>query len=252
MGKKRHQPSKPRPLSLVELYGKQTGRHVAEIDIDDPYAAPQHDAATVLPGPGRGANDGPKEWQAPRSGRIKVLASTRDAVAGMYACRHIDEAMFNAARKYQRLHELAGWASAVKSVDIAAPQVSGSTRDYSAGLDQALAARDEMKDIDAQIVQKLGEDGVELLRDILGRGMTIETAAAQRGEGDKHRVGWWGGFFRRCLRHLAEVTGFAVRNAYANRQRENDRQDFVRRREEENTKKRKKGGRREAQEEPAT
>ncbi len=136
-------------------------------------------------------------------------------------------------------------------MDIAAPNVQGSTRDYAAGIDQALAARDELRQIEKQLSRKLGEDGVTLLRDVLGRGITIENATKERGESDGLAVTWFGGFFRRCLRHLAEVTGFAVKNAYANQRHQDDRQEAERKRQEQNRRERKKGVRRERQEEPA-
>jgi hypothetical protein len=128
----------------------------------------------------------------------------------------------------------------VKSVDIEAPVISGGQRDYAAGIDQALAALDELQHIEVQLQRKSGEDGVTLLRDVLGRGITIENAAKERGKGDGARVSWWGGTFRRCLRHLAEITGFAVRNAYENQRREDARQAKERERQE------KKGDKREA------
>jgi hypothetical protein len=46
------------------------------------------------------------------------------------------------------------------------------------------------------------------LRDVLGRGLSIERAARDRGEGAKGLVAWWGSFFRLCLRVLAIVLGF--------------------------------------------
>jgi hypothetical protein len=64
-----------------------------------------------------------------------------------------------------------------------------------------------------------------------------------------------GGTFRRCLRHLAEITRFAVRNAYDNQRREDGRQEEHRQRQERNEQRRKKGGKRNAptaeQREPA-
>jgi hypothetical protein len=67
----------------------------------------------------------------PSRSRIKVLASTRDIIAGTLG--YLDEAMSNAARRYQRLAEESGspklgedgWAAAAKSVDISAPVISG-------------------------------------------------------------------------------------------------------------------------------
>ncbi len=71
-----------------------------------------------------------------------------------------------------------------------------------------------------------------LLRDVLGRRITIENAVRERSEGEPVQVSWWGGAFRRFLRTLAKVTGFAVRNAYENAQRGDERQAEVRQRQE--------------------
>jgi hypothetical protein len=252
MGKSRKKPTLPKVRSLLDHYRQHTGRQIAAIEIDDPYATPQHETAALVARPGRGAADSPDapcEWLAPRRERIKVMASTRDVVTGMFARRQIDDAMFQAARNYQRLHERAGQLGSVRSIDLSAPQVSGRLRGDFEHLDVQLRALHELQHVEAQLLRKTGEDGVALLRDVLGRGITVENAAKERGDDDEARVRWWGGTFRRCLRHLAEVTGFAVKNAYENIKREDARQDEQRRRQETNAKKRKKGGRREAQEE---
>jgi hypothetical protein len=214
MGKKRRQPSLPKVRSLLDRYRQQTGRHIAAIEIDDPYAAPQHETAALVARPGRAADnpDAPREWLAPKQGRIKVMASTRDVVTGMFARRQIDEASFLAARNYQRLHERAGQLGSVRSLDLSAPQVSGRRSDDFEHVDVQLRAVHELQHVEAQLMHCIGEEGVLLLRDVLGRGIAIDLAARERGETTKDR--WWGGLFRRSLRHLAEITGFAVHGAY--------------------------------------
>jgi hypothetical protein len=129
-------------------------------------------------------------------------------------------------------------------VDCSITVVSGTQRDYAAGIDRALAASHELRHLEAQLSSKLGEDGVMLLRDVLGRGITVENAAKERGEGDAQRVSWWRGTFRRCLRHLAEITGFAVRNAYQNQQHQDARLQGERERQQTNERRPKKGGER--------
>jgi hypothetical protein len=251
MGKKRRQPSLPKVRSLLDHYRQHTGRHIAAIEIDDPYGAPQHETAALVARPGRGGADNPdspREWLAPKQGRIKVMASTRDVVTGMFARRQIDEASFLAARNYQRLHERAGQLGSVRSLDLSAPQVSGRRSGDFEHVDVQLRALHELQHVEAQLMHWIGEEGVLLLRDVLGRGIAIETAAVARGDGDQLGMKWWGGTFRCSLRHLAEITGFAVRNAYANQQREEKRRDDEHSRQERNSRERKKGGR---QEEPA-
>jgi hypothetical protein len=51
---------------------------------------------------------------------------------------------------------------------------------------------------------------------VLGSGKTIEAVAAECGDGaDKQALRFWGSFFRRCLRALAEILGFVTVGAYA-------------------------------------
>jgi hypothetical protein len=61
------------------------------------------------------------------------------------------------------------------------------------------------------------DEGLTLIRDVLGRGVTIEAAARERGEASKRRIDWWGSFFRRCLKALAVLLGFACKDAYKKR-----------------------------------
>jgi hypothetical protein len=104
------------------------------------------------------------------------------------------------------------------------PPISGIQGTAYAGAAKALVATNEMKRIEKALQQPAGDDGVSLVRDILGSGFTIEAAAARRGDRDKVRVSWWGGTFRRCLRHLAEICGFAVQCAYRNRHEQLERE----------------------------
>jgi len=144
--------------------------------------------------------------------RIEVLAAIRDDVAAkMFARRQIDDACFMAARAYQATYERAEALRRIKSVDPSMPPISGSVGQFK-GIDGALRAARELKRIEAALSQRAGDDGVDLIRDVLGAGKTIELAARERGDDDNPRIAWWGGTFRRCLRHLAEITGFAVQD----------------------------------------
>ena len=87
----------------------------------------------------------------------------KDIAAQMYARRQIDDASFLAAKAYRS---------------------------------------DQRAKIEARIVTRFGREGLELMRDVLGSGMTLEHAARERGEVTKHDVGWWGGLFRACLRSV--------------------------------------------------
>jgi hypothetical protein len=85
---------------------------------------------------------------------------------------------------------------------------------------------------------------VKLVRDCLGRGLTVEMASKERGDLDKWRRAWWGGMLRKVLMALAEISGYAVRGAYDNRAGEAERRERQRknaeREDREHAKKRKK------------
>jgi hypothetical protein len=211
-------PRRPRAHSLLPQYGKRLqSERIAAIKIEDPYDTSAHRTATaVAPPQGAATDDGPAEWQAPVRPRIEVLAAIRDDVAAkMFARRQIDDAMFLAARSYQRTYERAEALRRIKSVDLTMPPISGAVAQFES-VDVALRATKELKRIERELSQRAGDDGVDLIRDVLGAGKTIALAARERGDDSGKKLEWWGGTFRRCLRHLAEITGFAVQGAYRN------------------------------------
>jgi hypothetical protein len=67
---------------------------------------------------------------------------------------------------------------------------------------------------EAQLLKCHGIEALQLVRDVLGTGMTIESASAARGDTGKVRVSWWGGLFRRALRCMAVTFGYATAHAY--------------------------------------
>jgi hypothetical protein len=224
--KPRRQTSRAKAYSLLGQYGKlRKSADTIALTIEDPYASESHAVLTAVPPPGRSERkDRDIEWRAPSRPRIEVLASTRDVLAWMYARRQIDEAMFQAARRYQQLYERAESLGRVKSVDVSMPPISGIISGRDLVVAEVMEATNELKRIEKQLTQRAGEDGVDLIRDVLARGLTIEKASAMRGDADKTRVAWWGGLFRRSLRHLAEISGFAVPGAYRRRHRITERE----------------------------
>lgn len=149
----------------------------------------------------------------------------------MFARGQLDKAMFLAARDYERTYALA-MALPLKTVDPSAPVVSGGGRGASGMVDAVRDAADRLRRMERRLSQRYGGEAVALCREVLGGGLTIERAAARRGDGDRQRVAWWGGMFRQSLRELAEVCGFAVRGAYANRRRDEARREAERERAE--------------------
>lgn len=227
-------------VSLVHLYAPPSAQkkrrrkeppRVQPIIVDDPYALGE---PAELRAPPRHAekqgNETEREWIAPAKRPIEVLCSRRDVIAGMYRRGHMDKAMFLAARDYQRTYETA-MAQAARSIDPSAPVVSGG----GAGgdrIDGVIDAADALARIERRLSRRYGGEAVALVRQVLGQGFTIERAAQRRGDGDKSRVEWWGGMFRRCLEQLAEACGHAVNGAYRNRQRAEKRREDERKRQE--------------------
>ena len=191
---------------------------LAAIDIDDPEGMPATAAAMrVKPPRGAKANGhGPAEWQAPVRAKIRAVAAVRDDVAAlMFARGQIDQACHAAARSYQQLFERAELVP-IKTVDPSMPP-SG-TRCFGGNfvpMDQRRRAAERLVEVEAALFGRYGNTGVALVRDVLGSGKTIEAVAAERGDGaDKQALKFWGSFFRRCLRALAEILGFVTVGAY--------------------------------------
>jgi hypothetical protein len=90
-----------------------------------------------------------------------------DVAALMLARRQIDRASFKAARAYQ-----SGSAVSVRRIE-------------------------------TRIARQFGGEGLQLVRDVLASGASIERAARARGDDDRPGQFFWGAFFRHCLRALA-------------------------------------------------
>lgn len=186
---------------------------IGVLDIDTPYGVPN--GATLQPmKPPRGArtSNGPHEWQAPKADRIAVVASLKAPATKMFARRQIDRACYSAALMYERLHEMVR-KGGVRSSDFTMPPISGLKSD-GPPVDGRLRAGVTLMRAEEYVKARVGEEGLALIRDVLGEGMTIERAATLRGEDDKQSIRFFGSLFRRCLRHLAVVLGFAVKGAY--------------------------------------
>lgn len=225
----------PRAHSLLDRYGPAKKRarreepRVQAVVIDDPYAADFPAALRDRPAATKARNDGYAEWVAPPRRPIEVLASARDVVADMFARRTIDKAMFLAARHYEQTYDTA-MSLKIKTVDPSMPPISGGTGGNM--IDAVRDARVIMRRMNRRLAKVYGSEAVTLVREVLGAGLTIQRVATTRGEGTKTGRLYWGRLFGRCLRELAETSGFAVRGAYRNRAREAERIEKARRRAE--------------------
>jgi hypothetical protein len=143
---------------------------------------PSLEATRIPPPAGAVATDGPAAWQAPVRPPIRVVATIRDDVAAkMYARHQIDRASYLAARKYQSIHEVAE-GTRIRSCDPSMPAISGGQGDAAEGIDHRLRARRDLERLEGQLAERYGREAVNLLRDVLGAGRTIQAAARDRGE----------------------------------------------------------------------
>jgi hypothetical protein len=242
--------SGPAKVSLLPQYGPQAKSRkkdrkapaVVAITIDDPWPDSAPAFLKEPPKKTAGRNGHVCEWIVPVKKPIEVLASRRDVIAGMYARGQMGKPEFFAARDYAQTFATA-MALPVKGVDPSAPVVSGGNNGHGA-IDAVMAAGDRLKRIERGLSRAYGEAAVRLVRDVVGRGLTIEKATlrAMLSACDPAAVRWRGGLLRESLKELAELCGYAVRGAYANRGREERRRERIVRDQEHRDRERKQRG----------
>ncbi len=153
---------------------------VAPVEVDDPWAE----------------NPGDK---------IMVMRSLRDdPLAAMQAAGQIDQCQYNAGRHWQKALELSE-VGTVKAIDPAKEAVDGGRLADPISEPQRKAIRDL-----ARVDQRLGSEGAILVRDVLGKGMTIAQAADRRGLTSEPNRKYLGKRFRECLDSMALVLGYAT------------------------------------------
>jgi hypothetical protein len=152
-----------------------------------------------------GAQVAPVEVQDPFGDRIVVLRSLRDdPLAGMFARRQIDQAQYDGGREWQRLTEMTE-IGCVKAIDPTKEAVDGGRFPDLYREGAARAARDL-----AHAHATLGMIGENIVKDILGRRLTIKQAGQQRGYTSKAELEFMGQRFREALNTLAVVFGCAT------------------------------------------
>lgn len=185
MSTKRRRRGKPNDLKNIvhdrTSHDLLRNAQVLPVEVDDPYEA---------------------------GGRIVVLRSTRhDPLADMKSRGQIDQCDYIAGRHWE-----AAWENAeiggVRAIDPGQEAVDGGR------LPEVLTdtQRRAVQDLKAAR-EALGERGDELIRDILGRKLSIHQAAMLRGLTGENDRKYTGQRFRECLSTLA------VRFGYANRER---------------------------------
>jgi hypothetical protein len=136
--------------------------------------------------------------------KIEVLRSLRnDPLAGMISRRYIDEAQFNAGRKWQKLHECST-IGVIQAIDPGKPQVDGG------GMRDFLSDRqiDAFKQL-AIAYEEIGPELGRLIFDILASELSITEAAHKRGAKTDYQIKVVGSYFRGALEKLSILWGFA-------------------------------------------
>lgn len=149
-----------------------------------------------------------REWVSPGQPRVQVVRNLRgDPLAAMRAAQQIDEVQFNAGQHWQFAY-LRCEIGAVKAIDPAKEAVDGGKLADPLSNVQQKAIRDISRARD-----DLGAWGDALVRDILGRAMTLAKAADARGLTRNYDRKYLGLRFRECLDTLAVTFGYATRRA---------------------------------------
>lgn len=153
---------------------------LAAVEVDDPYATE----------PGE---------------KIMVLRSLRDdPLAAMHAAGQVDQCQYMAGRHWQKALELSEVGS-VKAIDPGKEAVDGGQLADPISEPQQKAIRDL-----ARVDKALGMDGAALVRDVLGKGLTVADAARRRGLETESGRKYLGKRFRECLDTMAFVLGHST------------------------------------------
>lgn len=153
---------------------------VAPIEVDDPHALEPGD-------------------------KLIVMRSLRDdPLAAMHAAGQVDQCQYMAGRHWQKALELSEVGS-VKAIDPGKEAVDGGQLADPISEPQKKAIADLSK-----AARALGMEGEAIVRDILGRGLTITDAAQRRGLIDDIGRRYLGKRFREGLDTLAFIFGYST------------------------------------------
>jgi hypothetical protein len=187
---------------------------IAAVVIDDPYGVPADENAKLLIGKHTDqASEHVRSWVAPAQPKITVIQSLRDdLLAKMFARHQIDQASFRAGRDYQRLTELSQ-VTQVRAMDVGRLRGSiGATPNI--GSDGQRKASKALIKLELKLWSKFGNEGVGVIRKILVDSYTVEKLAAEKGDNSVRHKDFLGQFFRRCLKEMAVILGYATNSAY--------------------------------------
>jgi hypothetical protein len=173
---------------------------IAVIEVDDAYGIQEGAVFDKLR----------REWVSPGQPKVQVVRNLRDdPLAAMRAADQVNDVQARAGEHWQFAYlrcEIGG----VKAIDPAKEAVDGGRLSDPLSEVQQRA----IKDI-TRARQDLGLWGDGLIRDVLGRGMTIAKAADARGLGNEYGRKYLGKRFRECLDTLAVTFGYATHRSAA-------------------------------------
>lgn len=135
--------------------------------------------------------------------KIIVMRQIRnDPLAALQTRGHIDQAQYDAGRKFQMDFEDA--SQGPRAIDPSAPYVDCSRVDRSVSpkVSDALGSL-------AEAFKLLGQDGSAIVISVAVHGMTIGQVAVSRGMSSKSDLNYLGRRFRECLNSLAKLYGFS-------------------------------------------
>ena len=136
--------------------------------------------------------------------KIQITRSIRDdPLAYMASHRQIDEAQYQAGRKWQKLHECST-IGVIRAIDPGKEAVDGGMmREFLTD-----SQIDAFKKLSAAY-RELGQTGGKMVMLVLGEGRSIADAATRWGYTDDRSVNYFSRRFRECLETLAVHWGFA-------------------------------------------
>jgi hypothetical protein len=141
--------------------------------------------------------------------KITVLRSLRgDPLAAMHNAKQIDQAQFISGRHWQRAFELTS-VGGVRAVDLTRERVDGGGIPQPTLSDAQMRAFADLK----RAMTALGMEGESLIKDFLGRGLSLRDIAARRAVTGERARGYIGWRLRECLDTLAVEFGYAGRGS---------------------------------------
>ena len=167
-------------------------------------ATSAHDRRTSEPPYGAETASSVEEDPYAPGDRIVVLRSIRDdPLAGLLSRGHIDQAQFQAGRRWQACYERAGIGMVI-AMDPTKEPVDGHGPGHADVTDSQLEAFEQLH----AAGKTLGTQGNILVHLVLGQGLAIKELCRRRNELTEIKIKYFGQRLRECLETLAQLWGF--------------------------------------------